>query len=503
LHDLLRPILEETYGTIVYQEQVIKIASDIAGFSLGKADILRRAMGKKKLSEMQKLKDEFIQGAETKGVDKKIAAEIYDYVEKFASYGFNKSHSAGYALVAYQTAYLKEHYPLPFMAASLTSESGTTDRVVLLIEECRRLKIPLLPPDVNRSVARFKVENGAIRFGLGAVKNVGVGAIEQIVKARETSGPFTSLWDLAERVDIQKINRKVLESLIMAGACLELEGHRAQQKAALDDILRYGSAVREDRSRGQESLFGGGDTIPMTHPELPHVEAWNAAEIQLQEKEALGFFFSAHPLEAYRLEVNSFSQLPFSELERAADAQTLRLAGFVSDMRKMPDKKGRQMAFVTLNDFGGSVEAIFFGDAFEKYGSIIVKDASLVITGRCSTRENEAVKVIADEAIPLDTARARLTSGLEVTLDRDRVGLEVVHSIERLCAEHPGSVPLYLRLIGGGKADQRFRAEGFSLLLTDHLLNRLEQLAGEGSLRLLAAPPKASENGNGKRNYRQ
>jgi DNA polymerase-3 subunit alpha len=504
LHELLRSILEETYGTIVYQEQVIKIASDVADFSLGKADILRRAMGKKKLSEMQKLKDEFIQGAKTKGVDTKIASAIYDYVENFAKYGFNKSHSAGYALVAYQTAYLKVHFPAEFMAASLTSEMGNSDRVVLLIEECRRLKIPLLPPDVNKSVARFQVENGTIRFGLGAVKNVGQGAIEQIVNAREAGGSFKTLWDLAERVDMQKVNRKVLESLIMAGACDYLEGHRAQQKAALDDILRYGQAAREDRNRGQESLFGGEDTIPLSHAELPQVEVWNPLEMQTQEKEALGFFFSTHPLETYRLEVNSFSQLPFSELERASDAQIIRLAGYISNLRTLPDKKGRQMAFVTLNDFSGSVEALFFADTYEKYGSALVKDASLVITGRCSTRENEAVKIIADETITLDTARSKLTTGLEITLDRDRIGVEIVSHIERLCGQYPGSVPLFLRLCGGGKPDQLFRTEGFQLTLNDHLLKQLETLAGEGNLRLLAPQPKASDNGNGKRNnYRK
>ncbi len=498
LHESLRPILEETYGTIVYQEQVIRIASDVAGFSLGKADVLRRAMGKKKLEEMQKQKGEFIQGAVARGVDAATAAAIYDYVEKFASYGFNKSHSAGYALVAYQTAYLKVHYPVEFMAASLTSERDNTDRIVLLMEECRRLKIPVLPPDVNRSFDQFTVEDGSIRFGLGAVKNVGAAAVEQIVQGRERLGAYQSLFDLAERVDPQKVNRKVLESLIQAGACDSLEGHRAQQKAALDDVLKYAQAVRDDRDRGQESLFAGeADAQPLTRPPLPQIEPWSDAETQMLEKEALGFFLSAHPLDPFRLEVASFSQLPFSELEQAADGQPIRLVGFVSDLRRLPDKKGRQMAFVTLSDYTGSVEVLFFADALEKFGEIVQKDATLVIEGRCSTRENEALKVIAEEALPLNTARTRLTQGLQVLLNRTRTGPEVIHKLEQICLQHPGGVPLYIRVTGGDHADHRYRADRYKLQLTDHLISRLELLVGEGNVTLIAPPPKHHESRNG------
>ncbi len=504
LHEALRPILEETYGIIVYQEQVIRIASDIAGFSLGKADILRRAMGKKKIEEMKRLKDEFIAGAAQRGVEAKAAAAIYDYVEKFASYGFNKSHSAGYALVAYQTAYLKVHFPAEFMAASLTSEMGNSDRITLLIEECRRLNIPLLAPDINRSQAQFLVEEGGIRFGLGAVKNVGLGAIEQIVKGRENCGEYRTLFDLAERIDTQKVNRKVLESLVQAGACDSLEGHRAQMKAALDDVLRFGQAAREDRNRGQESLFGGSgsDTQPLTRPELPQVEAWSAQEMQMQEKEALGFFFSAHPLEPYRLEIASFSQLPFSDMEQAADSQAIRLIGYITDLRKLPDKKGRPMAFVTMADFSGSLEMIFFADALEKFHAILQKDACLVVQGRCSTRENEAVKVLAEEAFPLTVARDRLTQGIEITVDRDSAGPELVHKLDRLCVQHPGSVPLYIRLRLGEAGERRYQVGNYRLHISDHFLRRLERLVGEGNLRLMAPNPKSAENNHGKRNSR-
>ncbi|RJP80747.1 MAG: DNA polymerase III subunit alpha [Candidatus Zixiibacteriota bacterium] len=505
LHDSLRPILEETYGIIVYQEQVIQIASQVAGFSLGKADILRRAMGKKKLSEMQKMKVEFVAGAVARGVAEKIATDIYDLIEKFASYGFNKSHAAGYALVAYQTAYLKVHYPAEFMAASLTSEMSNTDRITLLIEECRRLKIPLLPPCVNRSQAKFTVEDGAIRFGLGAVKNVGLGAIELIVRGRETYGDYRTVFDLAERVDTQKVNRKVLESLIMAGACDGLEGHRAQMKAALDDVLRFGQAAREDRDRGQASLFGEEtDALALARPALPLMEEWSQTDVQVQEKEALGFFFSAHPLEAYRLEIVSFSQMPLADLEQAADGQTVRLAGYLTEVKKLTDKKGRTMAFVTLADFGGTVEALFFADTFEKCAEVLIKDAPLVVEGRCSTRENEPVKVLAEDAYPLATARSRLTQGIEVILDRARTGPDMAARLERLCVQHPGSVPLFLRLRGPGD-ERRYRSDSIKLQLADPLLQRLETLVGAGNVRLVAAGPKFPEKDrNGPRNgYRK
>jgi DNA polymerase-3 subunit alpha len=503
-HEKLRPILEETYGIIVYQEQVIRIASEIAGFSLGKADILRRAMGKKKITEMQKLKGEFIEGAKANGLSEKVAREIYDYVEKFASYGFNKSHSAGYALIAYQTAYLKVHYPAEFMASSLTSESGDTDRVVILIDECRRLKIPIYPPDVNRSEAHFTVEDGGIRFGLGAVKNVGLGAIEQIVESRKELGDYRTLFDLAERVDGQKVNRKVLESLIHAGACDGLEGHRAQQKAALDDVLHYSQLIREEKHRGQESLFGAGGALdqPVVKPTLPEMEEWTDAQKQMFEKEALGFFLTTHPLEPYRLEVANFSDLSFSEMDQAADSQPIRLVGYISDIRRLTDKNGRPMAFVTLVDFNASLEVIFFSDALEKAGEAVQKDAAVVVEGRCSTRENETVKVIAEDAYPLQTARTRLTKAVEIVIEKEKSDPNLAERIERVCMQHPGSVPLYIRLRSADNGEKRFIAENFQLKLGDHLVRQLEKLVGDKNVRFIAGGYNGNARGNHHRNGR-
>jgi DNA polymerase-3 subunit alpha len=501
LHEKLRTILEETYGIIVYQEQVIKIASDVAGFSLGKADVLRRAMGKKKIKEMQRLKEEFVQGAKENGIEKKIAIEIYDLIERFASYGFNKSHAAGYALVAYQTAYLKSHYPAEFMAACLTSEMGDSDRIVLLIEECKRLKLHVYPPDINKSDAKFTVEDDGLRYGLGGVKNVGFGAIESVIEGRQEGGPYRSLYDVAERVDGQKVNRKVVESLIHAGACDGLEGHRAQQKAALDDILRYGQQLRDEKNQGQESLFGGesAEVQEVTRLGLPQVEEWSETEKQSFEREALGFFLTTHPLEPYRLEVANFSDISFSDMEQTSDSQPIRLVGYVSEIRKLTDRNGRPMAFVTLFDFNAAVEVIFFSDALEKSSGYVEKDAAIVVQGRCSTRENEPVKVIAEEAFPLETARSRLTKGIEVIINREKSTPNLAEKIERLCIQHPGTTPLFIRLHGNNGDEKRYVAENFQLKIVDHLINRLEKLVGENNVRLIAGGYNGSARNNNHR----
>jgi len=502
LHEKLRPILEETYGIIVYQEQVIRIASDVGGFSLGKADILRRAMGKKKMDVMQRMKGEFIKGAESNGLTTKCANEIYDLIERFASYGFNKSHAAGYALIAYQTAYLKAHYPAEFMAACLTSEMNDTDRIVILIEECKRLELKVLPPDINASFASFKVENEAIRFGLGAIKGIGLGAIEQIVAGRDELGDYHSVYDIAERVDCQKVNRKVLESLIHSGACDDLGGHRAQLKAAIDDVLRYGQQVREDRSSGQESLFGPESSVdePITRLDYPQVEEWSNSEKQMFEKEALGFFLTTHPLEPYRLEVANFSDLPISELEQASDSQPIRIAGYVSEVKRLTDKKGRPLAFVTLVDFNASVELIFFADVLEKVGQVVQKDATIIVEGRCSTRENEAVKIIAEDAFPLETARTRLTEGLEIVINRSDTQPNLAEQIERVCMQYPGSIPLYIRLRSADNGEKRYLAENFQLKIGNHLLTRLGQLVGQDNVRLLSGGYHGNGRSNGRSN---
>src|SRR5206468_6102599 len=296
MHPSLEPILRKTYGVIVYQDQVMQIANRLAGFTLAQADLLRRAMGKKKPEEMASQKSAFVEGCARNNVAKKKAEEIFDLMEKFAGYGFVRSHSAAYAMLSYHSAYLKAHHPAAFLAASLTSEVGDTDRIVTLVEEARRLGIAVLPPDVNASTAGFTLEGEAVRFGLSAIKNVGLGSVEALVRSRTTGGPFRTLGDLIRRVETGNVNRRVLESLIQAGACDALEGDRAQLLGAVGDLLAQAQERARGVSRHQESLFGGDQAIVAQDAALPWVTPWPLEERLKREREVLGFYFSDHPL---------------------------------------------------------------------------------------------------------------------------------------------------------------------------------------------------------------
>ncbi len=305
----LEPVLKETYGVIVYQEQVQEIARKLAGYTLGEGDNLRRAMGKKDPKVMEAQRERFMEGARQNGVDPKKAAEIFDLMAKFAGYGFNKSHSAAYGLIAFQTAFLKTHYPAEFMAALLTSEMGNTDKVMLHIAECREQKLTVLPPDVNRSQRDFTVVDDAVVFGLAAVKNVGLGAVEAILEAREKDGPFAGLFDFCERVDLKRLNRRVLESLIKCGAFDSTGGHRSQLMAALDEAIDHGQKLSRDRQGGQANMFSAfavAAPAAKAH-ELPAVPAWSEPDALAYEKEALGFYITGHPLNRFAGELGRLS----------------------------------------------------------------------------------------------------------------------------------------------------------------------------------------------------
>ena len=306
LHPLLKPILEETHGIIVYQEQVMQIASELGGFSLGDADLLRRAMGKKRPDLMQEQRNAFVEGAAKKAISSQTANSIFDLMDRFAGYGFNKSHATCYSIVAYQTAFLKAHYPDAFMAANLTSEMSNSDRIVILIDECRRMGISVLPPDVNTGMADFIVCDEGIRFGLGAIKNVGRGAIESIIQTREEKGSFRSVFEFCERVNMRQVNKKVLESLIQVGAMDSLEGTRAQKMAVLANAMQIATSTQQRLERGQTTIFGEDESAGSLYPDLPEVEAWTQAEKLRREKELAGFYISGHPLAKYKEEVEAF-----------------------------------------------------------------------------------------------------------------------------------------------------------------------------------------------------
>jgi len=394
-HPFLEPILKDTHGVILYQEQVLEIAHKLAGFSLAQADILRRAMGKKMPEEMDAQRRTFIDGAKKNGINSKTSERIFNLMANFAGYGFNKSHSTAYAMISYRTAYLKTHFPAEFMAASLTSEMGDTGRVAILVDECRRMGIDILKPSISQSSEEFMVTPAGIGFGLGAVRNVGSGAITSIVEARERGGDFTSIFDLCERVDLRLANKRVLESLICAGACDCLPGHRAQLLSALSSAYASGQKKQRERARGQESFFGSGQD-EFADDELPEVNQWPRSILLSREKEMLGFYFSDHPLAPFRKRISSIASCEIERVRDFSDGRNITVVGVVSARKTIVGRNNKPMAFVTLEDFSGSLECIVFSDLYEKVSREIGIDSVLVVRGRTSSKEEE-VKLVAQD----------------------------------------------------------------------------------------------------------
>jgi len=479
-HPLREPILKETYGVAVYQEQVMRMAVEVAGFSMAGADILRRAMGKKSMEAMVEQRRKFIDGAGAKGVAEKTAGEIFDNMEKFAGYGFNKSHAACYSLVAYQTAYLKNYYPAEFMAATISSEMGNSDRVTILLEECRRMGLRVLPPDVNESFADFVVTESGIRFGLGAVKNVGRASIEAIVEARKKVGRFHTLYDLLLNVDVHSVNKKVLESLVEAGAMDSLQGHRSQLFAAVETALEFSQKLQNQTRNSQTSMFDldGDSSLAPDFPPLPILEEWPAADLLNREKAILGFYLSAHPLDRYREEVRTFSTVSIDAVESRRDGTPVRIAGLISDLKNHMDRQKRPMAFFRLEDFSGSLEALAFADTYEKYRALIHKDAIVMVIGKISTRETEAPKIIVDEVIALEDARSRFTKSLCLAMNLSDLADKDMDAIKAVLAGHEGTVPVYFRVQTGAKGDYYLRSKSIRVKPSLDLLESLRRQLG-------------------------
>ncbi len=393
LHPALETILNETYGVIVYQEQVMKIASEVAGFSLAKADLMRRAMGKKDDALMASVKDEFIKGSIERGSERKLAGDIFDLIQKFAKYGFNKSHSVAYSVVAYQTAYLKAHYAAEFMAATLSSELNDIDRIAVLIDSCRKSGIPLRGPDVNESAVDFTVTDGAIRFGLCAIKNVGESAVEGVVQARKETGAFKNIFDFCARVDLRLVNKKCLESLVQAGAFDAIGGHRAQYFESIESATAFGLRRREQELSGQAGLFdtsGGTEEQVVIYPALPELRHWTEFEKLQHEKNVLGFYVSGHPLLKYEHEVKELSTVPLGDPSALKPGSMVRACGIVTSVKRKIDKRNNTMAFVGIEDFTGTAECIVFSDAFQKYQNDLVQDAIVMVVGKGRGERSDA-----------------------------------------------------------------------------------------------------------------
>lgn len=443
----LENILKETYGVILYQEQVIEIANILAGFSLGEADILRRAMGKKKPDEMEKQKKLFINGARSKGISEKKAEKIFDLMAYFAGYGFNKSHSAAYAMIAYRTAYLKAHYPLEFMASLLTCEIDNTDKIARYIGECREMGIRILPPDINRSYKEFTVEDGNIRFGLSAIKNVGTTAIDSIITAREEKGSFSSLFDFCERVDLRKVNRKVLEVLIKAGAFDSLGSRRSQLMQVLETAIERAESLKKEAANGQVSIFESVRAIeaPSSH-DLPEIPEWSENQILAFEKETLGLYLTGHPLASYEAELNSLT-ISSSRINDLPDRQEVTVGGIVNRIKRMTTKKGEKMASLTLEDLEGTIEVLLFPDIFKRYSEDLFNDSPLIITGDIDKAENGLkIKAKRIETLSNLSNREKNNRKVEVRLPSEGLKEEDLVLLKEILLKFPGNSPVFLRI---------------------------------------------------------
>ena len=478
LHPKLEKILGETYGVIVFQEQVLQIANQLAGYSLGQADLLRKAMGKKDAQLMATQKQEFLNGAESHKIDPKVAAEMFDQIETFARYGFNKAHSTCYALVAYQTAWLKRYYPDEFMAALMTSEISDTDRIYVLLEECRRLGIKVEPPDVNESKSDFTVVNGSIRFGLQAVKNVGGDAAIAIQEARATHGQFVSLADLCSKVPFRQINRRTLESLIAAGACDSLAGNRAQKYDIVEACLEYAHKVQEQQN-SHDLFAGSGKAIARVEPPMKETPEWASAQRLAQEKAMLGFYLSGHPLDKFRDELLCFTTSTAGNLRQIPDGREVTVGGIITAMKKMPDRKGNMMAFVTLEDFSGTVELVCFSDCYDKGKEHIEIDRMMLVTGRVSTREGEAPKVVAAETLPLEKLTERFNCQLVIKVTKECTD-ETLDRALAILDEYRGSAPVLLAARENG-SEVYIKSKKYAVTVDFKLLDSLKGLLGDSA----------------------
>ncbi len=492
-HPALREVLEPTYGVIVYQEQVMRIANVLAGFSLAEADVLRKAVGKKDQQLIEQELDRFIERAVARGHERRVIEDIAAQIETFGRYGFNKSHSVAYSILSFQTAWLKAHYPAEFMAALLSSEIGDSDKVVTYIAEARDLDLKVLPPSVNQSGWKFTVTGDReMRFGLGAVRNVGRGAIESIIGGRETGGPYRSLRDFCERVDLRLCNKRVIESLIAAGAFDQLGGDRAQLVAALDPTLAAAQLRQAERLAGQATLFDD-DTGVAAEREpapLPDVAPWTEAERLAKEKEVLGFFISGHPLDRYRDEVALFSTRSTATLATWSEHQVTTAVVVTAVTRRISRKSGAEYARLVVEDFSGTAEAIVFPDKWNKLSGVIVPDAALLLTGSYSTRDRgeDRAPFVVEDAQPLADLKPGGAVAVELTWEPGKgPDQQAARAIAALCAAHPGPAPVLVQWSDGNGLTARLRAQRLRVDLDEALLEGLRQVLGPDRVRLVRA----------------
>ena len=489
----LKEMLQETYGVIVYQEQVMQIANRLAGYSLGEADLLRRAMGKKQAEEMAAQRDRFVRGAHERGFPPKKIEKIFDLMAQFAGYGFNKSHSAAYALLAFHTAYLKTHYPVEFMAALLTSVTGSTDDVVKYINECREMGIAVEPPDINVSDANFTPHGAAIRFGLAAVKNVGRNAIDSIVDARTNKGRFGSIFEFCENVDLRLLNKRVLESLVKSGAMDSFGdsfGRRAQVMAALDKAIELSQKAQRDAESGQHGLFGVFEPEPNTKEErLPNTPDWDEHTRLTYEKEILGFFITGHPLEKYKEKLEDFRAKTTEEVltmkSTPKGVDEIYVGGILTGVRAAKSRKGEMYAQGALEDMTGKVDILVFPEAYKKLGEKLKLDVPVLVRGGVRAEEGANAKLTLSEITPLEEATPKLARSLRIRIPLETATPATVDALHMLFGEKKGAAKVLFDVERAGDFMAVMEAEAYSVLPDRGFMNRVEELCGRGSVRVI------------------
>ncbi len=485
-HPDLKSILEETQGIMVYQEQVMQIANEIGGFSMAEADTMRRAMGKKNDALMRESAGKFIEGAVKRGITKSKATEIVELIERFAQYGFNKSHATAYAIIAYQTAWLKTYYPAEFLSANLTSEMSNSDRVVVLINDCRKLGIKVNAPDINVSDVEFRpVDDKTITFGLNAVKNVGTKTCEKIIEARKKDGEFIDVFNVCSRVDLRSVNRKVLESLIKAGAMDTLDGTRAQMFATIDNALKYGHQRQNDALSNQVGMFDmstASNSEVVVKPPMSEVEDWSEQESLDLEKEVLGVYLSGHPLIKHADDLEEFGNFDFSEKISLRSMEKVQIGGIIRDLRHHYDRKNNQMAFFNLDCLGGQAEILAFSDTYERYKNLIEDNKIVFIQGKPTDRSDFAdLKLIADQIVPLEKCRDILSRRVNIRLTpqmAEELDLEKLHNLAK---KFRGSCSLIFH-IANGQLRQRILAQNIKVSSNKLFLQKLREEYGEKNI---------------------
>ncbi len=493
-HRDLAEVLEPTYGVIIYQEQLMRIANVLAGYSLAEADVLRKAVGKKDQELIESELGRFVERCVERGHQRSTIVDIAAQIRTFGRYGFNKSHSVAYSILSFQTAWLKGHYPAEFMAALLSSEIGDTDKVVVYIAEAREMGIEVLPPSANESGWKFTVTGDhQIRFGLGAVRNVGRGAIESIIAAREAEGPYESLYDFCERVDLRLCNKRVVESLIAAGALDQAGGHRAQLLAGLDAALGEAQLRQAERDAGQASLFGespAGDEHRAAGPSLPDVPPWSEAERLAREKAVVGFFISGHPLERYREEAQIFGTRTTATLGTWSEHQVAAAVVVTAIKRRISRKTGAEYARLTLEDFHGTAEALVFPETWSKLSDVIVPDGAMLLSGGYSARDRgeDRAPFIVESAQALADLRTSGAVGVAVGWSSESApDPDQARAFSALCAANPGPAPLFVEWSDGNGTTTRLRSRACRVSLDDRFLTAVRELLGSDRVRLVKA----------------